>query len=190
MLDEGFVVRAFGDAEHLLLLVADGDDHDAVGLELVHQWLRYVGCATGDDDAVEGCIIDFGEPFVAVAEVALGGVVEFAEQELGLVEEAFLTLDGEYLGTELAEDGCLVAAACAYLEDFHARTKVEELALRGYGGGLGDGLVAEDGDGLVVVGYLDEGWVEEPVAWHLLHSGKYCFVGDAFGAQVAAHLNT
>ena len=190
MLDERLVAGTFCYAEHLLLLVADWDDHDAVGLELIHQGLRDVWGAASDDDAVEGCVVNFGEALVAVAEEAFGRVVQFAKQEFCLVEETFLPFDGEDLGAELAEDGCLVAAASADFEDFHAGFKTEQLALRRHGGGLRDGLVAEDGDGLVVVGYLDEGGVEKPVARHLLHCSEDGFVGDAFGAQSAAHLNT
>ena len=189
MLDERLVAGTFCDSEHLLLLVADWDDHDAAGLELIHQRLWDVGGAACDDDAVEGCVVNFGEALVAVAEEALGRVVEFAKQKFCFVEETFLALDGEDLGTELAEDCGLVAAASADFEDFYARFDVEQLALRGHGGGLRDGLVAEDGDGLVVVGYIDERGVEEPVAWHLLHCSEYGFVGDAFGTQGAAHLN-
>ena len=63
----------FGDAEHLLFAVAEGDDHDAAHLELLHQGLGYFGGAAGDDDTVVAAV----ESLVAVAEEALHTVAQF-----------------------------------------------------------------------------------------------------------------
>ena len=52
-------VSVFCDAQHLLLFLAKGDDHDAAGFELRHERVGNLACAAGDDDAVVGAVVHF-----------------------------------------------------------------------------------------------------------------------------------
>ena len=89
-----------------------------------------------------------------------------------------MALDSEDFGAHAAEDGGLVAAAGAYLQDFHARGDIEQLALHGDGGGVGDGLLTAYLESAVLVGEGVEGTVEKPMALHLAHGVEHRFVGD------------
>lgn len=179
-------IGLFAVAYHLLIYVADGYDEYAAWLELLHELWGQEGCTAGDEYAVEE-IVDLGEPFVSVAEVAVGAVAEAGEERFGFGIEPFLAFDGIYFGTHGAQHGGLIAGTGAYLEHFHAGLYLEKLCLECHGRGLRDGLFADDGECHIVVGMGFEGGVEEEMAGYLIHGLEHSFVAD-LGTQLFYHL--
>src|SRR6188474_1231130 len=56
--------------------------------------------------------------------------------------------------------------------------------------GLADGLTAGDGQRLVRIGILDEGILDEMLAWYLVHGTQHGRIADAAPAQAEQELHT
>lgn len=116
----------------------------------------------------------------AIAEAEVNIAEALGEEALeGAVQKRLDALDREDLAGQLGEDGGLIAAAGADLEDAVRRAKIEALSHEGDDIGLADGLAVANGGSAVGVGVGFELGREVILAHDHAHGVQHADVGDS-----------
>jgi len=165
--------------EHLLLDVADGKDGDAIVLQLREEKVGgQFGSASRDENAFERGRLGPADAAVAVTEMDVSDAERHQSIE-GFIEQWLDALHGIDDAGEVGEDGGLVAAAGADLEDALACLHVEALCHQRNHIGLADGLAVADGGCAVGVGLSAGVGGEEKLAGDAADGRKYAWIVDA-----------
>ena len=172
----------FDESEFLVRLGSEGEDEAAGVGELGRQGGRDAGGGAGDED---GVVRGSGRP----AGLAVGGVnvdvldVLGGEGVGGALCKGRDGLEGVDFGDESGEDGGLIAATGANLEDAVVWLGGESLGHEGDNVGLRDGLAMTDGEGCVVVGFGSLRFGDKEVARGFEHGLEDAGVGDVAGGR-------
>ena len=174
--------------DHFLNLTFAHRDHAAPPhLHLVEQRGRNERCPAGDQYPVERGLTGCTCESISVEQAGLHP--QALQTLLGLQVQRAVPFNGEDLGAQFGQHGGLVAAAGSDLQHLHPPGHLQQLGLVGHGPGLGDGLPARNGEGVVLVGHLNEGRiVDEKMTWNRSDGLKHPIIGDTAGSQVLHQL--
>ena len=160
-----------------------GDDQPAAFLQLADERGRDLPGRAGDDDGVEGGLLDPAEIAVIALDLDVGET-EGLQRLPGFLGQGHADLDAVDAPGQPGEDGRLIAGTRAYFQDLVGRMQLEALGHQGHDIRLGDGLALVDGQGIILVGLAAIREADEQVTGDLAHDLQDAGVLDVAGAEL------
>lgn len=147
-------------------------DHAAPGVELLQQHGRDQLGRGGNDDLVEGSLLDPSERAVAGPQhdIVIARRLQDTPRRLAVLGDNFDAVDGR---RQARANGALIAQPGADLEDPVLRPKIEQAGHQRDDEGLGDGFAIADGQRHVEIGIGHDLRRNEGVARHRGHDVEH-----------------
>ena len=168
---------------HQLLSVrigADGHDHTSTDRKLPHQRSGHIRRSSGDENCIEGGLVDpsFGAVGVENVDIIEAGRVEIVGGGFGELADA---LDGEHFACDFGENSRCIAGAGPDLEQLLAAAQSQRLDHERHDIGLRNGLSGADRKRPVFVGFVALVLRHEQLAANCPHGRKHQRIANAAG---------